>query len=159
MRFVTKSVSETLCIAKEFGQTLLKRKTRKPIIIGLSGELGSGKTTFVKGLAKGLGIKEQITSPTFILISRFALGKKRNFYHIDPYRLKDWRELIPLGLEDIVNDERSIVVIEWGERLKEYLPKDTPWVQLKHKGQGQREILINAEVKMKGGTLPCKIQH
>lgn len=111
--------------------------------MALSGELGSGKTTFVQGIAKGLGVKKQIVSPTFIIMREYA-GEKLNFYHVDLYRLEGdlGSELENLGLTDIWEDPKNVVVIEWAEKAEKYLPKSTKWIKFENLGEEQRKISI-----------------
>lgn len=123
---ITKTRKETERFASRFSRQILKLKpTKRAIIVGLIGELGSGKTVFAKGFAKGLGIKEIITSPTFVLEKIYKLPSNKNFQHfvhIDTYRLKP-KELTALGFQDLVYNPLNIVLIEWAERIKNILPK------------------------------------
>ena len=111
------------------------------LILALTGELGSGKTTFVQGFFRGLGIKKSPISPTFIIMRRTAIRRKtsasragfQNVYHIDAYRIKHPRELAPLGLKEIMNDSKNIVLIEWAENIKKILPRrGVTWIIFKH---------------------------
>lgn len=113
LEIITKSPRETKRLAE-----ILAQDIKPPIIIGLEGELGSGKTTFIQGFAKGLGIKQKILSPTFVLMKKFG-----NFYHIDCYRLNKPNELLALGFKKILRDENGIIVIEWADKVKKILPK------------------------------------
>lgn len=148
----TNSASQTDKVARLLGKEIKNILSPHAIIVALSGELGSGKTTFVKGLAKGLGIEASITSPTFILISKYLPTKKlqaksyklKAFYHIDPYRLKDAKDILP-ELQEFFTQENAVIAIEWGERLKEFLPKDTIWVELKHMGENRRSVVIKSD--------------
>lgn len=108
----SKSEQETLQIGEEIG-----RKLHPPRVILLYGELGSGKTVLVRGLAKGLGMKDptRVRSPSFTLVNEYA-GKEGTIYHIDFYRLEGPRELFSIGLEEILATP-SIVIIEWAEKL------------------------------------------
>jgi len=120
---------------------------KNALVIGLEGELGSGKTTFIQGLAKGLGIKETITSPTFIIFKKFDIPHQpsgiRYFYHIDCYRINQPRELIDLDFKEILNHSQNIIVVEWVERIKKILPpKNILWINFGHLSQDQREITI-----------------
>lgn len=105
---------------KQFAATLA-RQLRGGDVIFLHGPLGSGKTTFVQGLARGLGVREYVQSPTFILLMEHrgmtAEGTPVRLYHVDLYRLEETSELTTLGLEDCLDDPQGIVVIEWAERL------------------------------------------
>lgn len=129
---VTKSAKETKKKGEFLAQEIIKSK--KASIIGLEGELGSGKTTFIQGLAKGLGIKERITSPTFVIFKKFKLGSVphlKYFYHIDCYRLNSPQDLLDLGFKEIIS-QPNLVVIEWAEKIKKILPKDTFWIKFEY---------------------------
>lgn len=121
---VTEKLGEKL--SKEVTQQQLNLSTQA-IILGLIGDLGSGKTTFLKGFAKGLGIKEKILSPTFIIMKKFSLShfRFRNFYHFDCYRIEDSKELLTLGFKEIISDPQNIVCLEWSEKIKKILPKNS----------------------------------
>ncbi len=114
--------------------------------MALSGNLGSGKTTFVQGLARGLGIKQRIISPTFILMRQYegVGGHGGKFYHIDLYRLEDniEQELRNLGIEEILGKAENIVAIEWAEKVKEILPDNTIWISFENLGDERRKITI-----------------
>ena len=94
----------------------LAKKIKAPKIIVLSGDLGAGKTTFTKGFAKGLGINEIITSPTFTLLNEYE-GKEK-MYHFDMYRLSSKEEAYELGFEYYFNKKDGIVLFEWAENVK-----------------------------------------
>lgn len=113
---ISKSLQETEVFAIEL---LQKVKTN---VIGLYGDLGSGKTALTKSIAKILGVTEEVTSPTFV-IAKFYKGKDRNLIHIDAYRLEHFSELESLGFKEWVNDSKNLVVIEWPEKVKEILPQ------------------------------------
>lgn len=133
---ITQSASET---QQKAGQ-LAKKFLQKGGVIAITGELGAGKTTFAQGFAKGLGIKDKIISPTYILIRQHPiLNTKRTFYHIDLYRLEDIKGL---GLEEIINDKENVVLIEWAERLKK-LPKNAIKMTIEKLSENSRQILIS----------------
>lgn len=132
LRIVTKSAQETKKVGEFLAQEIIKSK--KALIIGLEGELGSGKTTFIQGMAKGLRIKERITSPTFVIFKKFKLGPVphlKYFYHIDCYRLSSPQDLLDLGFKEIIS-QPNLVVIEWAEKIKKILPKDTFWIKFEY---------------------------
>ncbi len=97
-------------------------------VLALSGNLGSGKTTFTQFLAKALGVKENVTSPTFVLMKKYLLNVKRYtlnaLYHIDAYRLNDWTDAESLGLFDFLGQPETITVIEWADKIVDALPKN-----------------------------------
>lgn len=125
-KLITSSSEET----KQFAANLAKKFNRG--ILALSGELGSGKTTFAQGFARGLGIKEKIISPTFIIIRQYPT----NFYHIDLYRVENFQEL---GLEEILANPNNIVLIEWAEKIKD-LPKNTKKITIE-KLEGDKRLI------------------
>jgi len=105
--------------------------------LGLKGNLGGGKTTFVQGFAKGLGIKEKILSPTFNIFKKY-----KNFYHIDCYRIKREKEAIDLGFQEIFSNPENIVAVEWPENIKKIMPERTIWLTFKVIGEDKRKITI-----------------
>lgn len=125
-QIVTQSPQETARIGQELADFLIKPPGGEdlPYAICLYGNLGSGKTTFLQGLAKGLGIRQRLLSPTFIIVRRYQLEKPGNFfYHVDLYRVKDELGIRGLGLTEILWDQSSFVAIEWAERLGSLMPK------------------------------------
>lgn len=112
-------------------------------VIALTGELGSGKTTFVQGLAKGLGVKGRIISPTFMIIRTYKVGLT-NFYHVDLYRLEGdlGKEIENLGLKDIWGKNENIVVIEWAEKIKKLLPSNSIWIEFNYFDDDKRKITL-----------------
>lgn len=127
---ITKSEQETMDFAKKFATQL-----EVGGCLGLVGNLGMGKTQFTKGLALGLGIKHPITSPTFVLLKEYSIknlkSKITKFIHIDCYRLSSPEELLELGLEEYLANKNNLVVIEWADKIKTILPKDTLWINFK----------------------------
>lgn len=152
LEIITKSAKETQRLGSFLAREMTKSrlKNRRALTIGLEGELGSGKTTFIQGLAKGLGIKESMTSPTFVIFKKFTIPNQsssfKSFYHIDCYRLKQPQELIELGFKEILNNPQNILVIEWAERIKKILPqKNILWINFYHLSQEQRRITIKVK--------------
>ncbi len=135
MEIITESPEAT----QEFGQKFTDT-VRKGGVVALSGTLGAGKTAFVQGLAKGLGITERIISPTFILMRQY-----NNLYHLDLYRLeKELEEEIEnLGLPQIWNQDSNIVVIEWAEKIKDLLPQNTIFITFEVLAENRRKITIS----------------
>ena len=141
MEFITENPRETQKLGQKTAADLIKKT---PFILALSGDLGSGKTTFVQGLAKGLGVKKRIISPTFILLRTYKAKKGRVFYHLDFYRLEDnfKEELDNLGVKEIIEEKNSIVVVEWAEKIKEFLPKEAVWIKFEYLSDSKRKIII-----------------
>jgi len=127
-------------------------KKEKATIIILSGELGAGKTTFVQGFLKGAGIRGRAPSPTFVIMRHYRILKRANLFshiiHMDAYRLqttatKNAAHLAALNFDEMVNDPKNIVLIEWGERIKGAIPKGALRVQFRYdKKEGVRLITI-----------------
>ena len=129
---ITNSAKET----KRLGYMMAKRFPKNKSVLALKGNLGSGKTTFLQGFAKGLGVKEKILSPTFVLFKHFK-GKNRDFYHFDCYRVKG-KDLNSLGFKDIISNPRNIVAVEW-PRTK--LPKAVV-IEFQFLDKNKRRIII-----------------
>ena len=118
-------------------------------VIALTGDLGAGKTTFVQGLAAGLGFTGQVTSPTFVLVNEYLLPNRRRLIHIDAYRLDPGAdaaltEAATFGLEDLFDNDDAIVAIEWSERVAAALPADHLLVELQATDADTRVIRICA---------------
>jgi len=122
----------------------LRYLTGRALIFGLEGDLGGGKTTFLQGFAKGLGIKERILSPTFVLMKRFKIKVSRfkYFYHIDCYRIKKPKEILDLGFKEIISNPKNIVAIEWVDRVRKILPRGTLILKFQFADENKRKITI-----------------
>lgn len=116
----TNSFEETQKVGEEFS-VLLKGGD----ILCLKGDLGAGKTTFMQGLAKGLGVKQRIISPTFIIVRTYNISRKdsSHLYHIDLYRTESVADMESVGLQEILEQKDAIVAIEWAEKLGPLQPK------------------------------------
>ena len=137
-KFVTHSPEETI----ELGRTLAAR-LRPPKLVLLRGELGAGKTTLVKGIAAGLGAAapEEVTSPTFTLIHEYR-GEQATVYHIDLYRIETERELATLGIDELLRDERSLVLMEWGEKFPRFQRERDVEIAIERTGETERKITV-----------------
>lgn len=120
----TTSLKETHKLAGTFLEKL--KVQYEATVIGLSGDLGSGKTTFVQAIAKEFGIIEHVTSPTFVIMKKYGIKHSHfnTLVHIDAYRLESGAELAALAFNEIVGNSKNIIFIEWPERVKEVLPKN-----------------------------------
>lgn len=143
MEITTKSAKETQEFGQEFSNNLKGGE-----VIALRGDLGSGKTTFVQGLAHGLGLSDRIVSPTFILRRDYQTAKGTRLVHIDLYRLEDCveKEAENLGLKDLFGKKDTIVVIEWADMVKDILPNSTIWITLVPFDSETRKIKIEQEL-------------
>jgi len=138
-QFLVQNKKQTEDLAKMLASEILKHKNNKKqaLVFGFVGNLGAGKTTFIQSFAKGLGIRSRLTSPTFVLMKKY-----NNLYHLDCYRIKDFKDILALDFAEIVNDFKNIIVIEWAEKIKKILPKDTVWIKFKILPQNKRKITI-----------------
>jgi len=148
------------------------------VVLGLSGNLGGGKTTFMQGFAKGLGINEKILSPTYVILKRFSLpslrghsnarsnpkaqiasspeasrndGNFTDFYHIDCYRINKPEEILELDFKKIVSNPKNIVAVEWPEKIKKYMPGLAFFLRFEIADDQSRNISIegfNGELKV-----------
>ena len=158
LQYLTQNSQETKKLARILALEATKIKSRKPLIFGLVGDLGSGKTTFIQGFIRGLGIKKRITSPSFLIMRSYKLpacnalrsnaGRQatsyKKIYHIDCYRLKKPKELLVLGLREILADSQNLVLIEWADKIKKILPKEVIYLKFKHnKLPNQRLIKLS----------------
>lgn len=163
-KILTKNPSQTKRLGKILAGELLKISRKRALVIGLVGDLGGGKTTFLQGLAIGLGIKKRILSPTFVIMKKFKVpasassfakasedkkasaGKQslkfKVFYHIDCYRIKSPKEILNLGFKEIISDSKNIVVIEWADRIRTILPRSTILIKFNFIDKHTRKIIL-----------------
>lgn len=120
-----------------------------PLIIALTGELGSGKTAFTQEFAQILGITEHVTSPTFTVMKQYELvhAKYDELFHIDAYRIEDIDELRPLHIEELFTNPRAIVVVEWPEHISSVIPKQTISLIIKIIADNVREVVVQKNNK------------
>jgi len=142
--FLSSSAQETIKFGEKIGLLISKfpQKNRAQII-SFRGDLGAGKTTLIKGIAKGFGIKKNITSPTFVLMKRFSTKTHYStFIHIDAYRLSSFKDIKPLEIEKDLNNPHSIILVEWMKNISSKKIKPSCVITLKHKRDGARLITI-----------------
>lgn len=144
MQITTASAQETRKFAKEF-----LKKHLESNVLALYGDLGSGKTTFVQGLAQALGVDNPVTSPTFIIMQAYQLGHERfqQLVHIDLYRVNGWEDVEMLGLPEIWSDNKNLTVIEWPNRIEKHLPKQTQKLNFEYLGDDRRQITTRSGKK------------
>jgi tRNA threonylcarbamoyladenosine biosynthesis protein TsaE len=140
----SKSVGETEALALAFTQKLLPR-TDEAIVIGLYGDLGAGKTAFTKGIAKALGVKGVVASPTFVIEKIYKTGSAlfSHLVHIDAYRLENGSELLSLGWRDLAAYSGNLICIEWPEHVEDVLPAKLEKIHLTFIDDTTREVVIN----------------
>lgn len=120
---------------------MLRRQDPSSIAIELLGDVGAGKTTFVRGLAEGLGIKEPVTSPSFTISKTYAIPSGGNLIHYDFYRLKD-PGLMAEDLAENLNNPSNIVVVEWADSVLDLLPKTHIKIEINYRDDGTREVTL-----------------
>jgi tRNA threonylcarbamoyladenosine biosynthesis protein TsaE len=149
-KILSKSLEDTARIAREWLASLPKKEAKNKdgaLVVGLSGNLGSGKTAFVKAVAAELGINERVTSPTFVIEKIYVIGSNGNWsrlVHIDAYRLESARELEVLNFEDLVEDPNNLILIEWPENVKEILPEGALTIKCEFVSETEREYTFLA---------------
>ena len=153
---ITNSPSQTRKIAEILAKKILKTPLeKKALILRLEGDLGGGKTTFLQGFAKGLGIKEKILSPTFVIIKKYKIpagqaglsvgqvSRLQSFYHIDCYRIKKPKEILNLEFKEIISNPKNIIAIEWAEKIKKMLPQDAFSIKFDFLSKNKRKIKLS----------------
>ena len=137
--FTTNSAQETIELGRRLAADL-----RPPKLVLLRGDLGAGKTTMVKGIAEAFEAASQddVTSPTFTLIHEYR-GPEVSVYHIDLYRIETPRELDTLGLDDLINDDRNLVLIEWGEKFPKLVRERDVEIVIERTGAESRKFKIS----------------
>lgn len=137
--FVTGSPEATIALGED-----LARRLQPPKLVVLSGELGAGKTTLVKGMAQGLNAasEQDVTSPTFTLVHEYR-GPTTTLYHIDLYRVDTTRELETLGIDDLISDA-SVLVIEWGDKFERFRCERDLEIVLERISENERRIRLVA---------------
>jgi tRNA threonylcarbamoyladenosine biosynthesis protein TsaE len=147
-----KNLSHTSKIAKDFLKEIKRGKTVKKTasVVGLSGDLGAGKTAFTQAMGKHLGIKRKMSSPTFVIIKRYKLKtpskphlnkegvKFKTLFHLDAYRLKNEKELLHLGWQEIIENPEHLVFIEWPENVAKVMPKNSKFISISHSKDRKR---------------------
>ena len=129
-------------IAKNILDRVNKEHKNNATVLAFYGDLGVGKTTITKEIAKQLGIKENVISPTFVIMKIYKINNKKfeNLIHIDAYRLDGIKDLLNLGWEKIIKNEKNLIILEWPERVGNYLPLDVCNINLEHKDETTRTI-------------------
>ena len=131
--FISNSPNETESFGRQFAGNV-----QPGDVLALTGDLGSGKTQFVKGLVAGLGVKSTATSPTFTLIHEYS-GGRLPIYHFDFFRVEDRQSAERLGLDDYFFGD-GMSVIEWADRFRELVPESARWISFEAKSETQRTI-------------------
>lgn len=147
MEIIVKNLEETEKLAKDFVEKLLFGVSQKEAtVVTLKGDLGAGKTAFVKGVAEALGIKKElVTSPTFVIQKIYELkdNKFHKLIHIDAYRFEDLSEAEVLPVDELFSKPRNLIFIEWPERMETLIPKDAHKLEFTFIDESTRKIKIH----------------
>ena len=139
---ISNSEKETFNFAKNFAKQLKGGE-----IIELYGNLGAGKTIFTKGLAFGIGIREVVNSPTFVIMKIYKIKKKyykiKNLVHIDAYRINSDEDVVDIGIKEYFNRDDTIIIIEWAENIKKIILQKSIKIKIKIIDKNTRKIKIN----------------
>jgi tRNA threonylcarbamoyladenosine biosynthesis protein TsaE len=147
----SRGLQDTQKLAESFLNNLMANPARhraggQATVVGLSGDLGSGKTTFSQSVAKILGVNENVTSPTFVIQKIYELRNQpfKHLIHIDCYRLASAQEMEKLGWHEIIADPGNLILVEWPEKIADILPADMIKIDFKFIDEKTREINISA---------------
>ncbi|MFG0330330.1 MAG: tRNA (adenosine(37)-N6)-threonylcarbamoyltransferase complex ATPase subunit type 1 TsaE [Phycisphaerales bacterium] len=162
--FVTITADEVETIS--FAARLARRMLEAGDVVTLSGSLGAGKTRFVRGLARGLGLDERrVSSPTFVLLQEYdpaeheANDSATPLAHLDAYRLLDPSELESIGWDELVEMRRFVIAVEWPERIEGRLPVDRVAITIEPIGERERRILVRPRGRMCGRDWRTVMEH
>jgi tRNA threonylcarbamoyladenosine biosynthesis protein TsaE len=145
--FTTQSAEETIALGRELASMLAP-----PKVVVLTGDLGAGKTTLVKGIAEGFNAarEDDVTSPTFTLIHEYR-GPLATLYHIDLYRVDTQRELDTLALDDLMTDD-SVLLIEWGEKFARFQRERDVEIVLRRESETGRTVVLSTSARSNATT-------
>jgi len=150
MRICSASSKETKQIAARLAKTISLSSSRSgALVLALEGNLGAGKTTFIQGFAKALGVKENVLSPTFVLMKVYKVRCRvsgvrcypKHLIHIDCYRLDSPKDLLHFGFKDLLKDKDAVILIEWADRIRRIIPKDATWIKFEHGKRPSERVL------------------
>ncbi len=154
MEIISRSLAETAVAAEKILARLARRrrnKNKSAVVVGLAGELGSGKTTFVQLAARQLGLRAPVQSPTFVIMKSYAISEKwqglpllwRRLVHIDCYRLDKADDLLRLGWDELIIDPANLILVEWPERVGDLLSSPTLKIKFEVAGESERKIIYD----------------
>ena len=135
--FITSSEEETEAIGRELARTLPRGSS-----VLLRGNLGAGKTVFSRGFARGLGITEPVSSPTYTIVQEYELPDGGRLYHLDLYRISDVNAALAFGVDEFLDDPNGISLIEWPDRISGILPENALCVEIEHLSDAERRLTI-----------------
>ena len=135
--FLSTSEAET-----EARGAALARELVPGSVVLLYGDLGAGKTVFSRGFARGLGVTEPVSSPTYTIVQEYELPTGNRLYHMDLYRISDERAALGFGVDEFLSEPGAISLVEWPERIRGLLPDTAIRVELRHRSETEREIKV-----------------
>ncbi len=141
IQYTTHSVEETLALGRSLGKFM--KDYESPICIALDGTLGAGKTHFSQGIAKGFGVTEEVTSPTFALMNTYEVDGAY-LYHFDLYRMDLVEELETIGFYEYTEETKTVV--EWASKFTDELPDTTVWIEISVDDEGSRQFTVRTDV-------------
>ena len=137
-KIISHSEAETEKIAFE-----LARELPPGCVLTLNGDLGAGKTVFARGFARGLGVTEAVSSPTYTIAQEYQLAGNLRLYHLDLYRISSPQAGLAFGVDEFLNDPKAFALVEWPERIGDVIPDDAIKIFIRHIDSGTREISVN----------------
>lgn len=135
--FISHSDSETENFAVE-----LVRTVKKGTVLTLTGDLGAGKTVFARGFARGLGINEPVSSPTYTIVQEYSLPAGGRLYHLDLYRISSAEAGLAFGVDEFLNDPNAYTLVEWPDRVGDVIPENAWNISIEHLDESSRKITI-----------------
>jgi len=148
MKIISQNPEETQALAGRFAHEIIleysEKKQDRALVVGLYGDLGSGKTAFVQGLARAFLVKENVISPTFIIQKKYLINKKEvpfeYLIHIDTYRLEGGHEMEHIKWNELISDPKNLIVMEWASRVEDVMPEYTKRIFFTFIDESKREI-------------------
>ncbi len=134
------SIKEINNVVKEIFKILSSSNLDEATVVTLSGDLGAGKTTLTQGIAREFGIKEKVVSPTFVIIKKYKIKnpKWETLVHIDAYRLEKNEEMLNLGWQEIIQNPKNLVFLEWPEKISKIIPNKITKIKLRHHKESEK---------------------
>ncbi len=137
---ITHSEAETENTAFELAQSL-----SPGCVLTLNGDLGAGKTVFARGFARGLGVTEAVSSPTYTIAQEYTLPGGKRLYHLDLYRISSAESALAFGVDEFFDDPKAFALVEWPERIGNVIPDDAIKISIRHLDEKRREISIDVD--------------
>ena len=135
--FLSSSEAETEALGAK-----LARELEPGAVVLLYGDLGAGKTVFSRGFARGLGVTEPVSSPTYTIVQEYNPATGGRLYHMDLYRISDEHAALGFGVDEFLSEPGAISLVEWPERIRGLLPDTAIRVELRHRSENEREIKV-----------------